>query len=530
MMHIRITIVVTLLLSLASKSTAQKTLFDESERTIIRLQDDRRGVDTIVQYLSSPKAKVAWRAAIALANIKDTTTRKPLIAHLKKENPPSVSEAIEFALGVLGPNAEVFKALSTFTEHGSSVELFIALGRTATKEDIPQLAEILRKKTTPARAAVGALIEISMHKLLDEELAKIVDELTGNDDPEVLWRAVYSFARCEDSTLLSHHIPAIKAYLGDIGSPETRMFAVTALGRIHNEESASVLINAARSEVEWRVRVNIFNAIAKLPRYSSAIHAVIKKAVTESLTDSLTSNHVARAALDALDQMIAAGKITSPDSVSIKEWLSDYIPNRELYQDQSVLIRSQAMIPLARFGADYEGVRDIVSFLSYHNRSVDINVWKAVGVIPDTLTFFFGINRVFATSASDLNYLLDALHSIWELAKKDSILFSKFETFRYASLYRHMLIRFASQTEDPAIVANTMEQIKDPVIVTDSLRSEAEEYLLQYVDRYAFPRYHDQLNAVLSAIAWLKPTNPAFGTRIEAVMNKAASEWGDGPL
>jgi len=63
-----------------------------------------------------------------------------------------------------------------------------------------------------------------------------------------------------------------------------------------------------------------------------------------------------------------------------------------------------------------------------------------------------------------------------------------------------MLIRLPSQTEDPGIVVTTLDHIKDPLIITDSLRSEAEEYLLQYLDNFAYPKFHDHLTAIFNTL------------------------------
>jgi len=308
------------------------------------------------------------------------------------------------------------------------------------------------------------------------------------------------------------------------------MFAATALGKIHNEEAGKILIDAARSETEWRVQVNIFNAIGKLPRYSSAIHAVLKKAVSESLRDSITSNHVARTALDVLDQMIAAGKVSSPDSISIREWLLDYEPSHEQFEDQSLRVRSQCMIPLARLGADEETIKQICSYLPYNERTIELNIMKAIGLVPDTLAFYRLLARALTSPTNILYYVLDGLHSNWELAKKDTGYMRELENIRYASMYRHMLIRYASQTEDPGIVVTTLDHIKDPLIITDSLRSEAEEYLLQYLNNFAYPKYHDHLTAIFSAVAWLKPKNDTVRMRIQKIHDLALTEWGDGPL
>jgi cyclophilin family peptidyl-prolyl cis-trans isomerase/HEAT repeat protein len=538
MKHTCIFFILSVVFLLHSTATAH-IKFTEAERTIIRLQDERRGIDTIEKFLDSKDEKVAWRAAIALANIHDTTSRGSLVAHLAKETRPYVIDGIAFALGVLGPDAISANAIfENMPKNRYSEEMFIGLARTFPKENIKDLNLILGaglgsrdKKPSPPHSATvaisSALLQMGLRKLIDEDDIGMCGILESDNDPIVRWHCAYALSRTEDSALLSRHIDLLKLFLSDIGSPESRMFAATALGRIHNEEVAKILIDAARSETEWRVRVNIINAIGKLSRYSSAIGDVLKKAVMESSKDNPIGDHIASTALDVLSNMITAGKISSPDSVTIREWLADYEPERELHEDQSIHIRSQCMIPLAHLGADFLTIREICSYITFNDRNAEINVWKAVGLIPDTLSIYRLITRVFTASQSNIIYVLDGLHSLWEIAKKDTGFMRTLEEHHYTSLYRHMLIRFPSISEDPAVVSATMEQVRDPFIVKDSLRTEAEEYLLQYLDKYAYPRYHDHLISILGAVAWLKPKNDTFRIKIEGIIRKAAFEWGD---
>ncbi len=535
----RIKLIFLVVLFFHSLSFAQHVKFSEAERTIIRLQDERRGIDTITRYLDSKDEKVAWRTAIALANIHDTNSRHVLIRALGKETRPYVIDGIAFALGVLGPNAVSANAIfESLPKNRNSEEMFIALARTFPKENIKDLNLILGmglgeidKKPAPPHTEILAisstLMQLGLRKLIDDDNIEMCRILESDSDPVVRWHCAYALSRTEDSTLLAKHLDIVKLYLKDVGSAESRMFAATALGRVHNEEAGRILIEAARSETEWRVRVNIFNAIGKLPRFSSAIDDVLKKAVTESSKENLTGEHVARTALDVIDQMIAAGKVSSPDSVTVREWLSDYEPGKELHEDQSLRIRSQIMVPLARLGANEERIKEIGSFISFNDRTTEINVWKAMGTIPDTVAFFRLLARVFTSAPNNVNYVLDGLHSQWEIAKKDTSFMKQLDKAHYSSMYRHMLIRFPNVTDDPAVVSATMEQVKDPFIVRDSLREEAQEYLLQYLDKYAYPKYHDQLISIFSAIAYLKPKNDTIKTKLEDIIKKAALEWGD---
>lgn len=533
MTHIRIKIIFFLLVCFCSSSFAQRIKFSPAERTIIRLQDERRGIDTIASYLDSKDEKVAWRAAVALANIKDSASRPVLINRLSKEMRPLVIDGIAFALGILGSDEKSFNVLLKKCESTVSRELYIALGRTVPKERAGELGarfEDFAAKDENALAVSEGLLELGLRKISIDDQIKLADKFEKNSDPNVRWKAIYAITRAQDSGAIARNLDVIKMYLHDQGSPECRMFAANAIGTLHNVIATNNLILAAKSETNWRVRVNILNAIGKSPFFSSAIHEVLKKEVMESSTENPVNDHIARTALDVLDQMIVAGKVSSPDSISIREWLADYEPEKELHQDQSIRIRSQCMIPLARLGADYERIKAVWSYLSYHDRTAEINVIKAMGVIPDTSAFFRILARVFTSTQSNVVYVLDGLHSLWEIAKKDTTFFRELEISTYADSYRHMLIRFASLSQDPAIIANTLEQIKDSLIITNSLRSEAEQYLLQYLNKYGYQQYHDPLIAIFSAIKWLKPKNDTIWKKIVNIQHTAAFEWGDHSL
>jgi len=96
-----------------------------------------------------------------------------------------------------------------------------------------------------------------------------------------------------------------------------------------------------------------------------------------------------------------------------------------------------------------------------------------------------------------------------------------------------MLIRFAAWR-----VRQKIRELSSRRLITSKthslspirLRSEAEEYLLQYLDNFAYPKIHDHLTAIFNTIAWLKPKNDTMRMRIQRIHDLALSEWGDGPL
>jgi cyclophilin family peptidyl-prolyl cis-trans isomerase/HEAT repeat protein len=514
-------------LSLQTTSFAH-VKFGADERTIIRLQDERRGIDTIEHFLNSKEEKVTWRAAIALANIADTSARSALIHQLNQDIRPKALEGIEFALGVLGPDKRSYDALLKVIPREPSDELFIALARAVPKDQLEGFAGTLNDSKTAPMHAANALVELGVRKILTESLAKKVEELERSDNAEIRWRAIYAFTRTDDSALLNNHLQTIKDFLADLGSPECRMFAATALGKIHNEAAGKILIDAGRSETQWQVRVNILNAMKKLPRFSSAMYNIIKTAVSESLPDSSVQNQIARVALDLLDDMITSGKLSSPDSVTVHEWLQEFPLTKEIHADISSLIGSQAMIPLARFGDhDISTINDITRYLNFQHRTVVKNASMALGLIADTLAVQEIVTKAFVNQRSEAVHQINALHSFWEMTKTDSIFRKQMDRRHFRSLYRNLLLRFGTLTNDAGVIGTTMEYLQDSLIIPDSLHKEAESYMLQYLENFSSQVNRDQLISLLGMIQWLKPKNDTFTTKMLAVQAKAASEWGD---
>src|SRR5579872_2562926 len=149
-----------LLLLPFAASVSAHVKFSEAERTIIRLQDERRGIDTIAHFLDSKDGKVAWRAAIALANIGDTSSRRALVRQLSKEIRPQAIQGIVFALGVLGVDQVSYTALKKVLPREPSNELFIALARTMPKENAGDFASVLDDSKLDPLSIADALVEI----------------------------------------------------------------------------------------------------------------------------------------------------------------------------------------------------------------------------------------------------------------------------------------------------------------------------------------------------------------------------------
>jgi peptidylprolyl isomerase len=523
----RSSLVVLVLLALGSALSA-KVKFSPLERRLIQMTDERRNADSLAMFLASNDEKVAWRAAWGIANIGDTTVRPQIIARLGKETRPTIVDVIAWALGTLGENSEAYEALAKVSAMKRSNDVLRALGRTVSKSQLASFKKLLHDlgngPKAPAFGISLALIDVSLRKLMDAELVEIALTHTKSPDPEVVWRATYSLSRTEDSAALASHIGEVRELLNDLGSPEIRMFAALAVGRIHNDSAVKLLTNAARSEKDWRVRVNIFNALGRSLRMTSAISDVIRLAATEAVGTEPTTEHVANAALMTLDAMLAAGKVSSSDSVTIREWLKEFDPSYETHVGQSYALRGQGMALLTRFGGDAFSLLEAADHIaSFRERTATLHAITAYSHVMDTLSFQRLMALLTYPDQVRLPFALEALQTHWKLAQKDKGYKRILEESGLANAYRHAVIRISGLVTDAAVVEVAMQSVQDSTIVADSsFRSEAEEYLLKYLDYFQGGATLDQLGSTLSAMKWLKPRSEAARTKVKSIHAWAA--------
>lgn len=515
--------------------TDAKVTFSSLERKIIQWTDERHNADSVVLYLTHKDPSVAWRAAWALANMEDSSARSKLIQAIAKEERPVPLDGMAFALGVLGQSKQSYQTLMSVAKKYPTDDVFRAIGRTVPKEEVSALysatVKLLEARKVSDQTATILIIELSLRKLMTDDYCRLATQLASANDTRTRWQAIYAFSRTEDSALLYRYIPAIAEAIGDAGSPEVRMFAANALGRIHNDSAGKLLIRAARSEQEWRVKVSIFNALTRMPRMNSNILEIIRKTVDAVSTESLLSEHTANAALMTLDAMTAAGKLSLSDSSTVRDWLHTFKTENELYPLMPLRIRAQAMITLSRLEKSIEVYRGMTDIYTYRQKGASTIVTQAFGVSKDTLCFKQLLMRLLQSPESEMHPSLEALNASWQLAKKDSVYMNELTEEKLSGAYRKLLIRLPSQFVDPAIVTTALEYIQDSSIITDStLRIEANDYISQYIERFSSKEFSDQLQSTLQAIRWLKPSGTDIIIKVRKLYERACTEWSDKAL
>jgi cyclophilin family peptidyl-prolyl cis-trans isomerase/HEAT repeat protein len=504
--------------------------FSTDERRIITITDERRDPDSLLPYLTSNSIRVAWRAAIGIGNIGDTSIRPALLKYFLAEHRDSVADAEAFALGLLGTDEKTCQALTEATSRHPTAERLIAIARTATKADSASTAMIVGKladeKKIGSLTEADAYVEFALHHEVSSRMMNDLDALANDDDPNVRWRAAYSFARADDSLDLAGRFPKIKDLLLDQGSPYVRMFAALALGKLHDAHADSALYRAYRGEDDWRVRVNILRAFVQFKTLDSLILSTLQLAVESALTDSALDRQVALADGDVIDAFVASGKLTGADSTALRNWLDGFNGIDGRHDEIDPFVCAYLTKPAVRLGTPtlYDAVKNYALFRDPITRNYAV---LAAATRPDTGFFESILKTMSRFEPIEQVTRLEVLDSLWVLAKRIPDFRRALEANRLADLYRGLLIHISGAVYDPAVDAVALGALRDTSIIRDSThRAEAIQQMEKYIPSFTNGHFRDALLAAVEDDSWLGDTSHTIVPALRLAYD-SANGWGD---
>lgn len=534
--------------------------FNADERRIITITDERRDADSLLPYLTSPDINVARRAAIGIGNIGDTSVREKLIEYFKKETRDTVADAEAFAMGLLGDNRHLYfssailaKMESSITTHGTAAKLLGLVrsfphvqGATAelTKaaeelsdmsetKDCILAADLLKHNKIDSLDAARVYVAFSLRKYQNlhssTEATDDITALASCNNPEVRWRIAYALSREADSTDLAGRISSLHDLLLDQGSPDARMFAALAFGKLHNAKAAEELDHAYRGEDEWRVRINILRAFGMFPTFDSLAFDCIRLGVESALRDSTLLIHVGITAGDVLDQLIAAGKLRSSDSIEVRDWLDGFSGTDNRNQDVDPIVNARLTVPAARLRTPT--YRDAIqNYASYRDIPYREYAAEAAGTLADTEYFIIILGTIGSYTPPEQVARLNTLDSLWQHARKDPKIRSILEKDHMADIFRGLLIHISDVVVDPSVAATALEELRDTSIIKDSTRHDtALAYIQKYIPRFSTFRFRDALIAAIETDKWLGDNSQTIAKELRIAYD-SANTWHDAEL
>jgi peptidylprolyl isomerase len=353
------------------------------EREILQLQDERSlGNGKLVSYLSHADAHIRARAALALANIQDTTTTQPLLPLLSDPS-PKVRQMTAFALGLIGSaRAQAFLLARLSAESDSSVlgRIFEALARLGDERALDAVTEFVPSDGQPNLHAERALsiARFALRNIKNERSMWYCFDRVRDVDGGVRWRALFALWRAAPHGLIDIEIAKrmddLKKTAVDANA-DVRINLATLLGRTKASEAIELLHamkGHERQNPEWRVQVQLAKGFAAFV----STYPELLRDLLDLLEEG--SDHVQISVLQSLQGLQRQVVQQSSDSVRARTLLVRFATTKPATAE---LVRGEAIVALARFFPEEFTRRNFLadSGLSVRERA---KVIEALSTIP----------------------------------------------------------------------------------------------------------------------------------------------------
>lgn len=290
---------------MTADASAQK--LSKDEREILWHQDQRSLSDSVLaRYARHKEARIRSRAALALANIQDTSSL-PILVPLLADRFSDVRAAAAFAIGQIGSPAheqELAERLRLETNDKVIARLLEALGKSGSQGSYDDVVAYgLPRKSAALKADQAlSLARFALRSIKSERGVWFCFDLLEEKDPRIRWMALYALWRIAPHGAVDVEVAKRKDILGKLTadtSPDVRINLATLLGRVKTDEAYALLRTFVKNEEHrsrrnWRVRVNLARAFAQhVPREKDALDQL------SALLD-LPQGHVQIATLNAI--------------------------------------------------------------------------------------------------------------------------------------------------------------------------------------------------------------------------------------
>ena len=246
-----------------------------SEREILQLQDQRSlGNGKLVSYLTNHDVRLRCRAAIALANLQDSSTVEALALSLK-DTDKDVRAASALALGQIRTERaadELLSALLSEKDTTVAARILEALGKCGSQKYLDSLLSISEQNPgifAPKEFAL-CIARFAIRQIKTERSIWKCFEVLGSELPAECSAALFALWRSAPNGLIDLEITKHKDELISLAqsqSSDIRMHLATLLGRSKSKESKEILDSLETAETtlnDWHVWVQIVRARAVL--------------------------------------------------------------------------------------------------------------------------------------------------------------------------------------------------------------------------------------------------------------------------
>jgi len=328
-------------ISLAQKITPEV-------REILTLQDQRSlGNGKLLSYLRSADGNLRYRAAIALANLQDSTTIGALLPLL--EDPESnVRAADAFALGQIAsptPQDSLLARLKVESSPQVLARILEALGKIGDEQALDEIVAYQEPRDVTGDLAIS-VARFALRGVKDERSIWRCFDLTEDPRPEVRWRALFALWRSAPHGLIDIELAKRSEALSKLAADpdvDVRMNFVILLARVKSSNALDLLRTTQEAErrlMSWQVQVQIVRSLAAFAPTNPDLPGEFPEFLNSA------NDNVVIAALQALGGLSNESIQSSEDSTKIKEALLRLASTKN---PGAELTRGEAFVALAKF-------------------------------------------------------------------------------------------------------------------------------------------------------------------------------------
>ncbi len=374
-----------LVILLLSSSQLFAQPFGKEEKEILEMQDTRDSKlnAKLYEYKNSKRVDSLKTILLGLSNISDTNSLNGIISTLLESKNGVVKILSAFTLGqILNKTSEDYLRMASAYEnnelHNKNItlvsEILNSLGKVGSKESLDLISDFppYYENDSLRQAVALSISRFGMRKIKSEKsFERLSNILSLTDNEEVLKNVAYAFNRAGEKIYLQPYKSQI-TNLTKSPNAFTRMWSFSALGKLQDTSTIDYMLESLEKENDWRVRVNICNALSnqKLDASSTYAEKVCDALLSHSTDDA--STHVSIVALTALGKVFASGiESRSPVAEKIKQSIQFILtPNKAIdWQIKAEAIRTYAKI-------FKDGVKD--ELLSLFNQTENYDLKSAI--------------------------------------------------------------------------------------------------------------------------------------------------------
>jgi cyclophilin family peptidyl-prolyl cis-trans isomerase/HEAT repeat protein len=288
-----------------SRDKFEGTSVDFSDRQVQDIYNllERQSADSLIRYLSSPNPTLRYVSATAFGSLKEKKALDTL-AHLLKDEFVDVRVAAAYAIGQIGESRAENILLAAYEKHDTvgtfarfNATIMEAVGKCGTGARLRDLCAISTFKMTDTLLLEGQAYGIYRFGVRDTFNTESIQKMKGFVENTRFPPSVRLIGASYLSKIKTKYDSTVILPLAAITPTErnidVRMALVKALGKADNPLSIlPILENIFRTETDYRVKVNILNAVSDIS------YGAIQPLLFYALRDK--NNYVSNTAADLI--------------------------------------------------------------------------------------------------------------------------------------------------------------------------------------------------------------------------------------